>query len=52
MAATISERDMLRDTMRENYLHLLEMDELVREKLFILQVKVSQIREDILSKEF
>ncbi len=38
LAFALSKRDLLKETMRESYIHLMEMDELVREKLFILQV--------------
>ncbi len=33
------EKDLLKEVLKPQYVHLLEMDELVREKLFILQVK-------------
>jgi hypothetical protein len=33
------EKDFLKEVLKPLYIHLLEMDELVREKLFILQVK-------------
>ncbi len=33
------EREAFRETLKEQYVHLIEMDNLVREKLFILQVK-------------
>jgi hypothetical protein len=34
-----NEKDLLKEVLKPQYVHLLEMDELVREKLFILQVK-------------
>ncbi len=34
-----AEREAFRETLKEQYIHLTEMDSLVREKLFILQVK-------------
>jgi hypothetical protein len=33
------QREVLKETMRFHYTHLIEMDELIREKLFILQVR-------------
>jgi hypothetical protein len=33
-----TERELVRDLMKVQYVRLLEMDELIREKLFILQV--------------
>ncbi len=33
-----TEREMIREVMKYHYVHLMEMDELIREKLFILQV--------------
>jgi len=34
-----AERKAVKEALREQYIHLMEMDELAREKLFILQVK-------------
>jgi hypothetical protein len=34
-----AEREAFRETLKEQYVHLIEMDGLVREKLFILQVR-------------
>jgi hypothetical protein len=33
------EKDFLEETLKTQYVHLMEMDELLREKLFILQVR-------------
>jgi hypothetical protein len=38
--ALTAEKESLKEIMREQYVYLLEMDTLVREKLFILQARI------------
>ncbi len=38
-----AERDILKETLKLQYTHLIEMDELIREKLFILQVRTKNV---------
>ncbi len=40
-SSTDAEKEIICDALKLQYVHLLEMDELIREKLFILQVRIT-----------